>query len=69
MIVKTDRRTVVADLEAELVALRAEAVILTRICLPLAHRLLFAAQMVGPEMSQTAMTLIARLERHHRQTR
>lgn len=62
-----DRRTVVADLTDEVTALHAEAVELTAACLPLAHRLFFAAQVIGPEMAQTAMQLIARLERHDRQ--
>lgn len=56
-----------ADLQDELTAARAEADALVVACLPLAHRLYFAAQVIGPEMSQTAIALIARLERHGRQ--
>lgn len=63
----TIRRTQLADLQDELTAVRAEADALIEACLPLAHRLYFAAQVVGPEMSQTAVALIARLERHGRQ--
>lgn len=51
----------------ELTAARAEADALIEACLPLAHRLYFAAQVIGPTMSQTAIALIARLERHGRQ--
>lgn len=63
----TIRRTELADLQDELTAVRAEADALIVACLPLAHRLYFAAQVIGPEMSQTAIALIARLERHGRQ--
>lgn len=64
---KDDRRTELADAVLENLARQREAEDLIEACLPLAHRLEFAAQLIGPQMHHTAIELIARLTRYGRQ--
>lgn len=63
----TLRATQLADLRDELAALTAETVALAEACLPIAHRMTFVAQAIGPSTMQEALRLVALLERFKRQ--
>lgn len=63
----TLRATQLADLRDELTALEAEAQDLVEACLPIANRMTFVAQAIGPATMQDAMRLVALLERFRRQ--